>query len=44
MTKPNSGRNEPAAVVFVGDLLNEVLPQVARFPESLRFGLGSRIE
>jgi hypothetical protein len=35
---------EPAAVVLAGDILRWMIPAVAKFPRSLRFGLGSRIE
>ena len=34
----------PTAVVLSGDVLKWVLPRVARFPRTYRFGLGARIE
>jgi len=35
---------EPAAVVLAADALRWMIPTVARFPRTLRYGLGARIE
>jgi hypothetical protein len=35
---------EPQAVVLAGDILRWVIPAVGKFPRSVRYGLGSRIE
>lgn len=35
---------EPAAVLLAADLLRWILPKVGKFPKSVRYGLGSRIE
>ena len=35
---------EPAAVLLASDILRWVLPGVAKFPKTFRYGLGARIE
>lgn len=40
----NGFGNEPTAVLLASDLLRWVIPKVGRFPRSVRYGLGSRIE
>ncbi len=36
--------SEPAAVILALDLLKWIIPKVGKFPRSLRYGLGGRIE
>ena len=36
--------SEPTAVILAGDILRWLIPKVGRFPKSVRYGLGSRIE
>jgi len=36
--------SEPAAVVLASDLLRWIIPKVGKFPRTVRYGLGSRIE
>jgi hypothetical protein len=35
---------EPAAVILAGAVLRWIIPAVAKFPKTLRYGLGARIE
>ncbi len=44
MTTPTAPPSEPAAVILAGDLLKWIIPKVGKFPRSVRYGLGSRIE
>ena len=44
MTTSTAPPSEPAAVILAGDLLKWIIPKVGKFPRSVRYGLGSRIE
>ena len=35
---------EPSAVILAGDILRWVIPKVGKFPKTVRFGLGARLE
>ena len=44
MTTSTAPPSEPAAVILAGDLLKWIIPKVGKFPRSVRYGLGTRIE
>lgn len=44
MSTSTAPPSEPAAVILAGDLLKWIIPKVGKFPRSVRYGLGSRIE
>ena len=44
MTTSTAPPSEPAAVILAGDLLKWIIPKVGKFPRTVRYGLGSRIE
>ena len=35
---------EPSAVILASDILRWVIPKVGKFPKTVRFGLGARLE
>ena len=39
-----SRMEEPSAVILAGDILRWVIPKVGKFPKTVRFGLGARLE
>ena len=40
----NAQPSEPAAVILASDILKWIIPKVGKFPRTVRYGLGARIE